>query len=250
MEAARVAALRGHHVRLFEGRDRLGGQLWLSTLHPLRKEMENIVRYLESEVRRLPVEVHLNDRVTAALLQSLDFDVLILATGAKPILPGIPGLDREYAVFAHQVLTGETAPGERVVVGGGGLVGVEVADLLASKGKDVVLVEMLDMVMPDDGTFFRPLMLHRLKRNRVQVLVRTTVKEIDVKQVIVEQEGERIALEADQFIIAMGYRADQDLYHALEHSVDPGKIVLIGDCRKARKAIDAISEGHHAGLSI
>lgn len=250
METARVATLRGHHVMLFESTDQLGGQLWLGTLHPLRREMEHIIRYLESQMKRLPVEVHLNEKVTAGLLRSLDFDILILATGAKPILPEIPGLDREFAVLAHQVLTGETARGERVVVGGGGLVGVEVADLLASKGKQVVLVEMLDMVMPDDGTFFRHLMLHRLKRNRVQVLVRTTVKEIDRKRVIVERNGERIALEADQFVIAMGYRADQDLYHELEGSVDPGKIVLVGDCRKARKVIDAISEGYQAGMSI
>ena len=250
MEAARVAALRGHHVVLFEGTGRLGGQLWLGTLHPLRREMEHILRYLESQVRSLPVELHLNERVTAGLVRSLDFDLLVLATGARPITPRIPGMDQGFSVLAHRVLTGESALGERVVIGGGGLVGVEVADLLAGKGKRVVVVEMLDKLMPDDGTFFRPLMLHRIERKGVQAMVRTSVKEVGNNRVILERDGERVVLETDQFIIAMGYRADQDLYHGLEQSVDPGKVVLIGDCRKPRKAIDAISDGHQAGLSI
>jgi 2,4-dienoyl-CoA reductase-like NADH-dependent reductase (Old Yellow Enzyme family)/thioredoxin reductase len=250
MEAARVATLRGYHVTLFEKSDRLGGQVRLSTNHPLRKEMEHLLHYLEWQMEKLPVGIHLNQAVTAPFIQSLEFDALVFATGAKPVSPEIPGIDEEGGVFAHQILTGEVAPAERVVVGGGGLVGAEVADRLAERGKRVVLVEMLDMLMSDDGTFFRPLILHRLRQHRVQILTGATVKEIQKRAVIIEKEGERIVLDADQFVIAMGYQADRELYHALEHSVDPDKIFLIGDCSKPRKAVDAIFEGHQVGLSI
>jgi NADPH-dependent 2,4-dienoyl-CoA reductase/sulfur reductase-like enzyme len=250
MEAARVASLRGHHVTLFERSERLGGQVWLSAIHPLKEEMKHIIRYLKSQLEKLPAKIYLQAEVTPELIDSFDFDALILATGAKPIVPNIPGINKRSVVYAHQVLSEEVALGENVVIGGGGLVGAEVADLLGWKGKQVILVEMLDMIMQDDGTFFRPLMLHRLQAYGTRIMTNTTVKQVHEKRVIVERDGECISLEADHFVIAMGYQPDQYLYHLVKDSVDPAKIHLIGDCHKARKAIDSIYEGHQVGLQI
>ncbi len=250
MEAARVASLRGHRVTLFEKGNRLGGQVWLSMLHPLRKEMENIVRYLGSQLQNLSVKVRLDTEVTPKLIRSLEFDGIIVATGARPIIPKIPGLDKELVSFAHEALTGSTPSGQKVVIGGGGLVGAEVADFLGSKGKEVTLVEMLDMIMQDDETFFRSLMLHRLGQYGTRILTNTAVKEVREKRVLMEQEGKLISLEADHFVIAFGYEPDQNLYRHLKDWIEPDKIYVIGDCVRPRKVIDAIFEGHQAGLKI
>jgi NADPH-dependent 2,4-dienoyl-CoA reductase/sulfur reductase-like enzyme len=250
MEAARVASLRGHHVTLFEKSERLGGQIWLSAIHPLRGELGHIIHYLKSQLEKLPVKIYLQREATPELIHSLDFDILILATGANPITPNIPGLDKEFALYAHQVLAGDVPSGSKIVIGGAGLVGAEVADFLGERGKKVSLIEMLDLVMQDDETLFRPLMLHRMKKYGVEILTQPIVKEVDKHHVIVEREGKRMAIETDQFVIAMGYVPDEDLYLLLKKEFDPEKIHLIGDCKKPRKVIDAIYEGHLAGLMV
>jgi NADPH-dependent 2,4-dienoyl-CoA reductase/sulfur reductase-like enzyme len=250
MEAARTASLRGHQVTLFEKSGRLGGQVWLSALHPLKGEMESIIHYLTAQLKKLSVRIHLRTEATPELIRSLDWDALILATGAKPITPNIPGLDKESALYAHQVLAGDVPSGSKIVIGGAGLVGAEVADFLGERGKKVSLIEMLDLVMQDDETLFRPLMLHRIKKYGVEILTQTIVKEVDKHHVIVEREGKRMAIETDQFVIAMGYVPDEDLYLLLKKEFDPEKIHLIGDCKKPRKVIDAIYEGHLAGLMV
>jgi 2,4-dienoyl-CoA reductase (NADPH2) len=151
MEAAWVAAHRGHEVILCEESSRLGGQGNLAAVPPGREEWAQMVRYLSRQLANKSVEVRLETPVTLELVRELSPDVLVAATGARQLVPRIEGIDGGNVVNAWDVLTGIAETGERVVVVGGGAVGVETASLLAEQGRDVTVLEMMDRCGADIG---------------------------------------------------------------------------------------------------
>jgi len=134
MEAARVAALRGHKVSLYEKTGRLGGQLFLAAAPPGRGEFLTFLRYLENQMKILQVVVHTGTKVTPLHLEAEKPDVVVVATGADPAIPAIKGMDQPHVVMAWDVLQGKADTGKEVVVIGGGAVGLETAFFLARKG--------------------------------------------------------------------------------------------------------------------
>ncbi|MCX5998150.1 MAG: FAD-dependent oxidoreductase, partial [Chloroflexi bacterium] len=140
LEAARVAALRGHHVSLYEENDRIGGQWVLAAKPPHKGDHLGLLDYMSWHLAKLGVEVHLGQNVTEAMVERLKPDVVVLAAGAVPLVPPIPGVKRDAATTACDVLKGR-AVGHRVLVVGVGMTGLETAELLAEQGKEVVVVE-------------------------------------------------------------------------------------------------------------
>ena len=137
MEAARVAALRGHHITLFDNKSRLGGQLLTAILPPYKEELANLVKYLSTQMERLGIKVKLEQQVDAVTVEKEKPDVVIIATGASPLVPDIPGATNENVVLATDVLKGHRQAGQNVIIVGGGMVGCETAEFLAVKGKKV-----------------------------------------------------------------------------------------------------------------
>jgi len=257
LEAARVCALRGHEVSLYEESGELGGRLLSAALPPYKEEVGGILDYQIRQVTTLPIEIHLRTKIDAAFVTSGKPDAVVIATGSIPMNlaniegapPGVPGGKRE-VLYAEDVLRGAELKGGIVAVIGGGMIGCEVADFLTQKGKRVFIIEMLDDVAMDMSARPRWLLLKRLRESRrVEILVKTKVKKIEGQKIFVEKEGHEVELgKMDEIVLAIGYKSNDMLYHSLKGKVP--ELFTIGDCVKPRKAFEAIHEGFEVGLKI
>jgi 2,4-dienoyl-CoA reductase-like NADH-dependent reductase (Old Yellow Enzyme family)/thioredoxin reductase len=253
MEAARVASLRGHRVSLYERTKNLGGQLNVAAIPPHNREIQNLTEFLVSQIKASGVEIHTDVHVTPELVLQEKPDAVVLAIGAQPIRPDTPGVDGDNVVLAADVLTGNARVGKRVVVVGGGLVGMETSLVLSQSGKRVALVEMLPKVGMNANSLEMLCMMERLLEQGVQILTNTRLLSIHPGGVTVvmkqlTSENELISIQTDTVVIAMGYRPADDLAKRLEAAgCTP---LVIGDCKEPRKIIDAIHEGFRLGLSL
>jgi 2,4-dienoyl-CoA reductase-like NADH-dependent reductase (Old Yellow Enzyme family)/thioredoxin reductase len=249
MEAARIAALRGHKVTLFEKKAKLGGQIRLGIKSPYKREEENMIKFLEHQIRKLGVEVELNREVTPETVRERRPDVVIVATGATPLIPKIKGIERENVVTAWNLLADKEPRGKNAVVIGGGLVGCDVADFLVDKGNNVTIVEMLDDIAIEMEPWSKIYFFERIVKNRIKVITGATVDEVTEKGVVIsDKTHERKLLESDIIVLAAGAIANRNLTNSLKGIAS--ELYVIGDARKPRKAIDAIREGSHIAREI
>ncbi|MBW1903104.1 MAG: FAD-dependent oxidoreductase [Deltaproteobacteria bacterium] len=255
LEAARVAALRGHQVTLFEKDDRLGGQLNVGAVPPFKQELCLANKYLSIQARKAGVRIELGKQVTPALIEEIKPDVVIVATGGGPLIPGdIQGIDRERVVTAWDVLAGKTVVAGNLVIVGGGMIGCETADFVADLaetpgGNHVTIVEMMEDVAQDMTAFQRTLLLARLRTKTVKIITSAEVKELLDDGVIVARNGQEEAIRGmDSMILAMGTRSVDDLSEKIKDSVS--EVYVIGDAKAPRKVFEAISEGSAIGRRI
>ncbi|MFH1672126.1 MAG: FAD-dependent oxidoreductase [Pseudomonadota bacterium] len=249
MEAARVAALRGHKVSLWEKEDRLGGNLVPGSAIDFKGDYRILVNYLSAQVRKLGVAIELGREATAELIQKEKPDVVFIATGSKPIVPEIPGVENDNVITAIDFLLGKKEAGESLVVIGGGIVGCETALAMAQKGKRVTIVEALDNVARDMYPINRMHLLKLLSEAAIEILTKTTVLEITAEGiVVVDTHKKKRSLAADTVMLAVGLSPVDGLSHKL---VDGGpEVFVIGDCASPRKVINAIWEGYRLARLI
>ncbi|MCK4331937.1 MAG: FAD-dependent oxidoreductase, partial [Dehalococcoidia bacterium] len=247
LEAARTAALWGHRVTLYEKRDSLGGQALLAAMPPTKEVWLEVVRSRTKDLKRLAVETKVGCELTPQLVKELSPDVLIVATGSAPLLPDIPGTERDSVVTAQDVLTGAPV-GARVVVIGGGLVGCETADYLAQQGKDVTIVEMLRYTARDISPAARYFLRRRLRERNVQILTSTPVKAITDKGVVISSNGEERTLgPVDTVVLATGARSVNDL-EAVKELVP--EVHVIGDAASPGKMLQAVQQAAEVARSL
>lgn len=247
MEAARIAALRGHRVTLYEKQKRLGGQVFYAARGPHKTGLNNLVRWLSGQLRLTGVKIRSGREVTPATVQAEKPDSVILATGAIPIIPTIPGIDDTCVVTANEVLAGKAVTGQRVIVIGGGRVGMETAEVLAGKGKNVIIVEMLNRLGNDMGGSFLMPAIAALKRAGVKMLISTKAVEIRNGMLVLDKAGEKLEIGADSIVLAAGSRPDNRLASMLKDSVD---LHMIGDCARPRNILESIAEGARTAREI
>ena len=248
MKAAQIAAMLGHQVILCEKGDRLGGQLNLASVAPGREELSKIVEYLSVQLKKLGVRVQMREKVTPSHVAKLKPDVVILATGAEPITPTIPGVDLPNVSQAWDVLARKAFTGKNVVVVGGGGVGCYTAHYLAAEGKKVTLIEMLDKTAKDVGVSNRWIIRDNLHKSGVKTFTSTTVERISEKEVFATKNGERLTLATDSVVVALGSKPNKSLARHLRETIP--EIYEIGDCVEPRKALQAIHEGEDVALKI
>ena len=248
MKAAQIAAMRGHQVTLCEKSDRLGGQLNLASAAPSREELGTIVEYLSVQLKKLGVKVKLGEEVTPSLVTKLKPDVVILATGATPIIPNISGIDLPNVFQSWDVLAGREVPGKNVVVVGGGGVGCYTTLYLLARNKKVTLLEMLDKTAKDVGISNRWILRNNLQKGGVKTFTSTTVERISEKEVFAIKNGQRLTLPADSVVLAAGSKPNKNLAEAIRKKIP--EIYEIGDCVEPRKALQAIHEGWDVALKI
>ena len=244
MEAARVAALRGHEVTLYEKEGELGGQLQVAAAPPGRDKLNYIMEYYSHQLPKAGVKVELGREVDEKLVQEAKPDVLIIATGAEPLVPDIPCARSENILIYRDILNGEAeVPGEKVVVAGGGTVGCETSLYLAEQGKQVTILEMVEELAVDEEPITRyDLLTQQLPEAGVQSLTRRTIIEITDKGVtVLDPMGRKSLIEADSVVIALGARSVQTLEEKVKDIVP--EVYVIGDSKQPRKVIDAIYEG-------
>ena len=247
MESARIAAQRGHKVEVYEKDKWAGGQFRIGAVPPGKGEMINYVNWQLNELNKLNVPVHMNTEVTPELIKEKNPDVIIAATGAEPIIPDIPGSDKKHVVTAHDVLYGRVNTGNKIVVVGGGCVGAETANQLATYLKEVTLVEMLDVIAGDEMIVPRWDLLDDLKKNNVRILTNTKVEEITDQGVKVSGAVNEV-LPCDTVVIAVGSKPATGLAGKLK---DEGyNVHIIGDASEVGLAGKAIKEGFELGRTI
>ncbi len=246
--AAYTAARRGHDVTLFEADDELGGVLKSEIALPFKREMYELTGTYECLARKAGVKIELGCPVTPALVAEFEPDALIVAVGARPLVPPIPGLDGKNVIVVNDYYkhTGEVA--DTVVVMGGGLAGCECAIALGMQGKHVELVEMRDTLAPDANVRQRPLLLAQVEQ---YVTVHTGCRALEVTEdgVVCETAaGERAEIAGKTVICALGQRSCTDTVDALRDGAP--FVRVIGDAKRVSTITNAVYSGYHAALDI
>ena len=250
LECAFIAAQRGHSVVLCERSERLGGQLI-----PASKEIGgghifvDLVRYYETMLKKWNVEVRLGGEVTPQLCAQIAPDVAVVATGSEIDTVPIPGIERNHVVIAHDILEEGSPCGERVVVLGGERIGLVAAEYLASRGKQVTIVEVGKRLGEDVIATFKWRHAAWVRELQIQTLVNAQAKEITEEGVRVEEkDGAEKLVPADTVILAIPRRPRQQLLSDLEFVCD--ELYVVGDAVKPRSMHNAIREGYLIGIRI
>ncbi|NUO07661.1 MAG: FAD-dependent oxidoreductase [Candidatus Brocadia sp.] len=286
MEAARVLALRGHHVTLYERNNQLGGQLRYAFIPPGREEIQNILTHLEKQISKLKVTVKTGKEADLQSIREERPDAIIVATGGNPIMLNLPGIEGKNVCVASAVLDGKVSVGRDVVIIGGGTVGCEVALHVAKQGamrpdiacfllkhkvlndrevveyttkgnRNITILEMKRKIGGGFGISTRWVILNELKSAGVNEIVEVKVKEIVNNSsgngqrnggVIYEKDGQEHFIRADTIIVAVGYSPNDELRKQIEGKF--AESYFIGDCVKVRTALEAIHEGFEVALKI
>jgi len=247
MEAARVAALRGHKVTLVEKQKGLGGQLRVAARPPGRREFRTLIKWYQHQVSKLGVNLFLGQKAAVDFIRNHEPDTVILATGSLPLSPAIEGLKHVKRAYATDILGKKTQIGSQIVIIGGGGVGLETADFLAGGGKRVTVIEQLSEVGRDLEGSTKKALMARLIRKKVKILTSATVRKVGTEKIFVRWNGSEneIAFE-EPLIIATGAQANLELYESLKKTEGLKNIDLhvIGDSISPRLLREAIFEGY------
>lgn len=255
MEAAIVAAERGHQVQLWEGRDVLGGLLIEAGAPSFKSDVVRYKDYMVGKVYRSGIQVILDKTATIEDIQKGGFDGVILATGAKRTIPPIPGHDNALVTESLPVLNGTVSVGQKVAVIGGGLVGCELALDLRLKGKDVTILEM----MP--GLIYKPATKGYTTKNpnddclremladaNVKAVVNAAVSRITDDSVLYTQNGQSGCIPCDTVVMAAGFKIDHTLEEGLKNAGI--RYLVAGNAHEPGLVYEAVHEGFFAGLDI
>ncbi len=242
MEAAKVAALRGHRVTVWEKEKALGGSLLPASSPDFKKDFKDWIRYQAGQLEKLGVAVEFSKPATQTQILQLKPDVLFVATGSLPMIPEIPGVKKEKVVTAIDILLGKKRAGKSAVIIGGGLIGCETALYLSREGKGVTLIEILSDIAGDVFISTQQHMKKLLADVGAKVLTETRVLEIREEGALIsDQHGQRSLLAADSIILAVGMRAGGMGFDEIESQIP--EVYAIGDCVTPRRVIHAIWEG-------
>ena len=249
LEAARVAALRGHQVTLWERGSELGGQLIWAGRAPYKDRIEVFRKYLIDQAEKSGLTLELGAEATVEKILDFSPQALVLAVGGIPFVPDIPGLREADHYQAMSYLRREISPGQKVLVVGGGLVGCEIAELLADEGKEVALIDVLPEMAGAIGPSLRGACLDRLESKKVTMLPNTKINRVEGRRAVLTiNPGKDKTIEFDSILLAAGFTPDTRLYDRLKDKIS--NIHPIGDCLEPRSIHEAVAEGYKAGLRI
>lgn len=250
LEAARVAALRGHDVTLFEKTTTLGGQLNIACVPPRKEEMRRAAQDLIHAVCNAGVHLCMGQTRTAEQLKDAGFEAVINAVGAHSAAPRIPGIDSVNVADAWKVLAGEQQVYGTVAVIGGGMVGCETAEYLAARGCKVSVIEMMDKIAAGESSTILPTLLENYKTYGVEQYPSHKVKEFRMDAVVCEnKDGAEVTIPCDYIVLAMGARSNEFDAAALEAASIP--VYSIGDAAgKAADISNAIRTGYDATCQL
>ncbi|MEM3585901.1 MAG: FAD-dependent oxidoreductase [Candidatus Jordarchaeaceae archaeon] len=238
MEFARIAALRGHKVSLYEKSDKLGGQVLLASVPSYKYELKRIVPYFEHELKRLGVDIHLGEEITESVIDDLSPDVVCIATGSTTAIPNIPGIKGDNVVLATDVLAEKVGVGKTVVILGGGDVGLETGYHLAEKGKKVTILEQMKRVATGMIPAFNHYIRNKFVKFGGKIITEAKVVEVTSEGAVYEKGGQRILEKADTVIVALGTVPNKSIFEKLQGKVP--ETYLVGDAVKPGRIINAI----------
>lgn len=253
LEAARVAAERGHQVTLMEKKTNLGGEVKAASLTLDKEALMGFIAWQERECKKLGVTIELNKEVTPQVVEEFKPDAVFVATGGTPAKPPIPGIDKPHVVTAADVLYGKASVGGKVVIAGAGATGIEMAEYVIHKySKDVSCVDMIPlesfgqgMAGIDRGYFFRNV----FPTLGLKVGPDMLIEEITDKAVrTIDKKWRRHEFAADTVILALGYTSNKALHEALKDKIE--ELYVIGDAIKSRNIMEAVHDAAYFALQI
>jgi 2,4-dienoyl-CoA reductase-like NADH-dependent reductase (Old Yellow Enzyme family)/thioredoxin reductase len=248
MECSHTLIQRGHNVLLFEGMPQLGGKLRLASIPPHKEEINEFLDFLIRRTGKDKIPVFLNHEVTEKTLIDLQPDVLVYASGSKPVFPEIPGLKRESVYLAEEALTNDM-PQDRILILGGGWVGCEVAEFLAARGKKITLLEKLENIGFGVDPRTLKLMLQRISKTGMTIHTNADVTKIDQDKVFFkDKDGNENIAKCEAIVLAVGYVSNDDFMKSTKELI--AETYSIGDCAVPRGIFEAIQEGSAIGRII
>ncbi|NLJ70999.1 MAG: FAD-dependent oxidoreductase [Clostridiaceae bacterium] len=251
MQAAITASERGHQVDLFEKTDSLGGQLYYASIPDFKLEFKNYLNYLILTVEKSSVNIQYNTEVDLEFLKKENYDEVIVATGANPLIADVIEGNKEDILDPLAILDGKQAVSDNVIVCGGGLVGCEVALLLAEQGKQVKMLDLLDGIAPGMAIYSKWVLQARLKEAGVEIYPYHQITKMSKNKVEATnlKTSEGITLEAKDVICCLGMSSDRKL---LDDLIEDGTLSFtpVGDVNKARKIMQATQEAYAAARLI
>ncbi|MFA5367643.1 MAG: FAD-dependent oxidoreductase, partial [Dehalococcoidia bacterium] len=233
----------------FEREPELGGQYRLAAVPPTKQELLPYIKYQMRQLDKAGVKIKLSTSATVSDVEALKPDAVIIATGSTPLVPQIPGVDGANVVDARDVLKFKAITGKKVLVAGGGMVGCETADLLASYGRKVTIVEMLPDIAGDMVPGPKYHLLKRLDEQKVNIITSCTIERFTADGAVVKRDGvEETIRGIDTIVLVMGAVSDNNLAQKLDSKVK--EIHIIGDAEKPGDATEAIAAGAKVGRIV
>lgn len=250
LEAAIILQERGHKAILCEASDKLGGQFLTAGEAPRKAEMKEAVIAMANKAKRLGADIRLNTSVTKELIEEMKPHTVFNAIGAVPLIPPISGVELPCVLNSHDVLNGKVQVDGKVVVIGGGMVGMEVAEYLAERGCQVTDLEMMEEYCADMGMARKFCVTESIAQAGIKAVTEVAVTAIDVGKVIGKKNGEIVEYPCDYAVIAVGAKArcGKEIEEGAR-AIGAGYMV-IGDAGMARRALNAVREAFDAALTF
>jgi NADPH-dependent 2,4-dienoyl-CoA reductase/sulfur reductase-like enzyme len=249
MDAAWVAAKRGHEVHLYEKQSKLGGQLLMGSVPNHKRELLNLVNFLERQVHKHGVTCRLNVEAGLNEIEALNPDVIVLATGSVPLTPTLPGIEKAIVTPLSVILDGGRPEKMATIVVGGGATGCEVALHLAENGNPVTIIEQLPTVGRGMEAQTKIVLMRKLQENKVRILTGRELSGIEDGGIhVLTPQGKAEFFKADRVVMAVGNRPENHLYDQIKTL--GMEVHRIGDCVEARSAKAAIYEGAVVGRRV
>jgi len=249
--AALIASKRGHKVKLFEKDGELGGNLIPASVPGFKFSTKRYLNYLKKQIEKSSVEVNLNKKVTTQIIEDINPDLVIIATGSLPACPVNCNIDKKDITFASDVLLGKAKVGNGVIIIGGGLVGSELAWYLAEQGKEVKILEMQDDILNDTVVINKMLIMPKLEKNDVSINTGVNITEILGSKVKATLKNDESKDFSGDVILACGFTSNSDFERDLRKTFPKIPIYSIGDCKKVGRNIwGATSDGAWIGHNV
>ena len=248
LEAACVAAERGHKVIVLEKEDKLFGQLNIAMAPPNKSEMERLMEYYLKQIKRLNIEVKTGVEATVELIKEFNSDEIIIATGANSIVPKFDGIENMKVVSAWDVLNGSEELEGKIAIIGAGFVGIETAEYIAEKKKEAFVVELSDKVLGGEKATNMDIMFKNLSDHNIEIFKSHKLISIDKNHIKVEHNDEIKEMSCDMVVVAIGAKPE----NALSNRLNEAGIAhhLIGDCKTVRLIGDAVRDGFNLAVTL
>lgn len=250
LEAAIELKDRGHNPILCEASDSLGGQFVLAGAAPRKEEMKEAAIAMGEMAKRKRVEIKLSTPVDAEVIKDINPDEVIIAAGAEPIKLNVPGANLPHVTNSHDILAGKAKVNGDIVVIGGGLVGLEVAEYLSGNVNKITVVEMLNEVAKDLGQLRKICVMESLYHEGIKTITEAKCVEIKEKSIVIDKNGVVEEVPCDSVIVAIGARSRN--FESISDYCKENNIPyhVIGDAVRARRALNCIEEASEVARRI
>lgn len=243
-KAALTADERGHQVILFEKSNELGGQIKHAQYDEHKSDLNRYKEYLQVQMAKSNVDIRYHTEATPQMVAKLEPDAMIIAVGATPIMPSLPGIDKPIVKEAVSCYGHMEELGHKIVIVGGGTVGSEIALKLAEDGHDVSIIEATDQLCAQGHKLYRIGIRHAMDKVRNHLDIHLSSKCLEIKDngVMIETGNQKQFIEADNVLIAVGQKPEKDLAYSF-YNITPATYI-VGDCDRVGKVLEATNKAY------